>query len=389
MDSGDLLFPPGSIPISPVGRAKEMAAQGVDLYIKTYNLMGYDAFTPGEIDLSWGIDALKKLHKQTKFKFLLANLFERRTQKPVFQPYLIKEMGGIKIGLLGLISNRFSIDEPPEDKEKYLIGDPIEAATKIVAELKERRCLILIALAHMEESEQRKLAQAFPKIHLIVSGHVRNIRPEPLEVNDNQIMNAGTRGEYVGQMDFFVKEEKKEKILSSHFQLIALRDLYLDHYQAARLVEEFKMKLTEIKYLKQETVIQEAALESQDQPLSYAIPSFAGDESCLPCHPQQHQQWKRTSHSRAYQTLIKNNRTEDLTCLPCHTTGYGEVSDSGAILQNVQCEVCHGARGGHPESHEKSLPVNERECRMCHTPDKSPRFNFATYLQKIKCNVLK
>ena len=385
MDSGDLFFAPGSTPPSPVGRAKEMTARGVDLFIKTYNLMGYDAFTPGEIDLSWGIAALKELAKQAKFEFLLANLFERTTQKPVFRPYLIKEMAGIKIGLLGLISNRFPIDGPPGDKEKYLIGDPIEAATKVVAELKEKRCLILIALAHMEESEQRKLAQAFPKIHLIVSGHVRNIRREPLEVNDNQIMSAGTRGEYLGQMDFFVREEKKEKILSSHFQHIALRDLFPDHDQTAKLVEEFKMKLTEIKYLKQETVIQEAALERQDQPLSYALSSFAGDESCLPCHPQQHQQWKRTSHSRAYQTLIKNNRTEDLTCLPCHTTGYGEINDSAAILPNVQCEVCHGARGGHPESQEKSLRVNERECRMCHTPDKSPKFNFATYLQRVKC----
>jgi hypothetical protein len=241
----------------------------------------------------------------------------------------------------------------------------------------------------MEESEQRKLAQALPKIHLIISGHVRNIRPEPLEVNDNQIMSGGTRGEYLGQMDFFVKEGKKEKILSSHFQLIALPDLYRDHYQTAKLVEEFKMKLAEIKYLKQETVIQEAASARQDQPLAYAIPSFVGDEVCLPCHPQQHQQWKKTGHSRAYQTLVKNNRTEDLSCLPCHTTGYGEVSDSAAILQNVQCEACHGARGGHPESQEKSLRVNERECRICHTPDKSPKFNFATYLQRIKCTALK
>jgi len=116
-----------------------MTIKGIDLFIQTYNLMKCDAFTPGEIDLSWGVDALKRLQTQAKFPFLLANLLERRTQKPVFQPYLIKEMGGMKIGLFGLLSNRFPIDGPPEDKEKYLIEDPIEAATKMVAELKEKR----------------------------------------------------------------------------------------------------------------------------------------------------------------------------------------------------------------------------------------------------------
>ena len=118
------LLPPGSSPSSPVGRAKEMTSLMVDLFIKTYNLMGYDAFTPGEIDLSWGIDELQKISKRARFAFLLSNLLDKKTKEPVFTPFLIKETGGGKIGLFGLVSDRFSLPGPPGEKESFQIAEP-------------------------------------------------------------------------------------------------------------------------------------------------------------------------------------------------------------------------------------------------------------------------
>jgi len=69
--------------------------------------MGYDAFTPGEVDLSWGVAELKKMGKKAKFSILLANLQDLKTKKPVFRPYLIKEMGGIRWGFSGSFPTAF------------------------------------------------------------------------------------------------------------------------------------------------------------------------------------------------------------------------------------------------------------------------------------------
>jgi hypothetical protein len=357
----------------------------IDLFIKTYNLMGYDSLTPGEIDLSWGIAELKKISKQAKFTFLLANLLERQTQKPVFRPYLIKELGGIKIGLLGLISNRFPLEGPSGGREeKYQIAEPIEAARKIVTDLKKENCKGIIAMAHMEENEQRKIAEAFREVYFVVSGHTRSLKQQPVELNNAQILTAGTRGEYLGQMDFLLKEEKEKRLLS-RYQIVPLREYYQDHPQTAKLVDQYKMGLRHLLAKGSSNVVSEKTAPVQDQPLAYAISSFAGDEVCLSCHPQQHQQWKKTGHSRAYQTLVKDNRSEDLTCLPCHTSGYGEVTDSGAILQNVQCEACHGTRRGHPENQQKFPPVSEKQGLICHNPAKSPNFDYIPYLSKVRC----
>ena len=387
MDSGDLFFPPGAPPRFSDAKEKKKIELKTSLYINAYNQMGYDAFTPGEIDLSMGVEELKRASTQAKFPILLANLLDKRTKRPVFVPYLIKKTGGGKIGLFGLVSDRFSLAGPPGEKESFQITDPIETARKVVAEMKKNGCQIIIALAHMEDHEQKKLAQRFPEIHFIVSGHFRQFSPEPITVNKIEIIRAGTRGEYLGQMDFFIK--KKEKILSSHFILIPLRDVYPDHYQTAKLVEDFKMNLAKIKYLKRETVTQEAASAREDQPLAYAIRSFVGDEVCVSCHPQQHQQWKKTGHARAYQTLVRDKRESDHTCLPCHTTGFEEASGFANVLESVQCESCHEPRRGHPENGQKFPPVSEKQCLVCHNPAKSPNFDYVLYLSKIRCPPLR
>ena len=72
----------------------------------------------------------------------------------------VKEMGGMKIGFLGLVSNNFHLRQSTGDREKYYLAEPFEIAKKMVAELKAKGCDIIICVAHMEENEQKNLAQA-------------------------------------------------------------------------------------------------------------------------------------------------------------------------------------------------------------------------------------
>ena len=202
VDSGDLFFPPGSTPHSLSGKEREIFDPKIDLYIKAYNEMKYDGFTPGDTDLSLGVQELLKRSRQAQFPFLLANLIERQSKKPVFAPYRIKDAGGMKVGIFGLISNNFHLRQSTGDREKYYLAEPKEIAGKIVSQLKAKGCNIIICLAHMEENEQKNLAQALKGVHFILSGHVRTLKPETQEVNNVEILKAGTRGEYLGQVEF-------------------------------------------------------------------------------------------------------------------------------------------------------------------------------------------
>jgi hypothetical protein len=61
--------------------------------------------------------------------------------------------------------------------------------------------------------------------------------------------------------------------------------------------------------------------------------------------------WKKTSHSKAFEILPAKYRT-DADCLKCHTTGFGEPTGfttlaATANLAGTSCEACHGPGSEH------------------------------------------
>jgi hypothetical protein len=241
----------------------------------------------------------------------------------------------------------------------------------------------------MEEAEQKKLAEAFREVYFVVSGHTRTLKRQPVELNNAELLTAGTRGEYLGQMDFSLKEKPDETRLFSHYRIIALRDLYADHPQTAKLVDQFRAGSKPLYFAQSKSPAPGKDPWMQNRTYAYPVPNYMGDPSCLSCHQPQHENWKKTGHARAYQTLVREKRESDHTCLPCHTTGFGEVSGFADVLENVQCESCHGPRRGHVENGQKGSPVSEKQCLLCHIPAKSPNFDHAAYLTKVRCPVLR
>ena len=376
MDTGDLLFSPESVQ-NP--NAKQIGSLKADLYMKSYNLMGYNAFTPGELDLSFGVGDIIKMSQQANFPFLAANLINAKSNEPVFKPYVIKEIHGMKVGLFGLISNRFPLGGPPEEKGKFQITDPYEAAKKAVAALKKKKCRVVVALAHMEVDEQKTLANTVHGIHFIINGHMTHAQSTPLLISHTQIFIAGSRGEFMGQVDLFRERWR----LYSRYQLVPLKAEYNEKPELQAIVSEYK---TQFGQALQPTMLTEGPKGPIGSPTEMVVPpllSYVGGKVCENCHPREHQHWATTAHARAYQTLVNKNKTSDPFCLSCHTTGYGSPRHPDTQYENVQCEACHGPGEGHPDQWKDVADVEERQCHVCHTPTNSPDFNYDIFVQKI------
>lgn len=68
--------------------------------IDVMNVMGYDAAIPGNHDFDYGVEQLLALTKKANFPYICCN-FEHEGEL-VFDPWLIKEIGGLKIGFVGV-----------------------------------------------------------------------------------------------------------------------------------------------------------------------------------------------------------------------------------------------------------------------------------------------
>lgn len=136
---------------------------------------------------------------------------------------------------------------------------------------------------------------------------------------------------------------------------------------------------------------------------------YAGVKSCKKCHRKEYKSWKQTAMAEAFDILKSGQRAEmkkkagldpnkdyttDSTCLPCHTTGYGQPGGFVSLaktptMAGVSCESCHGAGKSYNKVMKRRGRIYKLEeitskgfiddstttCSNCHN-DKSPTRKF-------------
>ena len=158
VDSGDLV----------IGTAMSSVFRGTP-DVAAMSLIGYDAQALGNHDFDFGVEHLRELKKQASFPFLCASV--RPKQAGICEPFVIKEVGSLRIGLIGLLGRlTFPDSFDPNVVKELDYRDPIEAVKSAVASLKGRVDLI-VAVTHEETEEDLALAKAVPEIGVIIGGH--------------------------------------------------------------------------------------------------------------------------------------------------------------------------------------------------------------------------
>ncbi|MGB9630261.1 MAG: hypothetical protein ACPL6D_16525 [Thermodesulfobacteriota bacterium] len=196
-DSGDLLFKRYSNPI-PEGDLK-ILREKAQLIIESFNLMGYDAVGVGEDDLTLGKEFLIELSKKANFPFLSSNLLDAETKKPIFQPYLMKERNGLKIGIFSLISPEcFSGPTDPRLKG-MVIQNPTKVGREMIKELQTKADLIVL-LSHLGYSKDVEFAQANSDVRLIFGGHTGTHLLYAPVIHHTAIFQTAPKGMYAAKL---------------------------------------------------------------------------------------------------------------------------------------------------------------------------------------------
>src|SRR6185312_9402501 len=74
--------------------------------IAAWNALGIDVAVFGNHEFDFGPDVLKQRMAESKFTWICANVIDKTTGKPFADvaPYIIKDVGGIKVGIIGLLT---------------------------------------------------------------------------------------------------------------------------------------------------------------------------------------------------------------------------------------------------------------------------------------------
>ncbi len=176
------------------------------LILKSFNLMGYQAIGIGDDDLSLGKKFLLELSQASNVTFISSNLTDE-FGKPIFQRYVVKDVGGLKIGIFSLLAPEVFLGQSDPRKKGLIIQDPVETAQEMVRELGPQTDLIIL-LSHLSYPKDVDLAQKISGIHIIVGGHVGVNLSNPPVINDKIILQTSSRGMYAGRFDLTLLNNK-------------------------------------------------------------------------------------------------------------------------------------------------------------------------------------
>jgi 5'-nucleotidase/UDP-sugar diphosphatase len=126
--------------------------------------------------------------------------------KNFVKPYMVKQVGEIKVGLVGVV-NTDEINYSPEINA--ILSDPFEAAGQAAYKLRtEEGVDVVICLSHLGLMYDVAGLSQVPGIDIIVGAHTHDALFKPLEVNGKIIVQAGEFGHYLGELNVEIKEGK-------------------------------------------------------------------------------------------------------------------------------------------------------------------------------------
>jgi 2',3'-cyclic-nucleotide 2'-phosphodiesterase (5'-nucleotidase family) len=198
--------------------------------LKVAEAMNFDAFVLGNHEFNFGIEYLNKRIEQTTIPVLGANIYHYETKESAYKPYLIKNVGGVNIGVIGLTTPGSAVWDRPRVQGRLDFGDGTEAASRFVPEVLSKGAEVIIILAHSglesgssfttpgipEENFGRSVLETVPGINLYVFGHSHRVTDNLNVMGPDStivpVIQAGRWGSHLGEAHFKITRDANGQI---------------------------------------------------------------------------------------------------------------------------------------------------------------------------------
>ncbi|MCX6344998.1 MAG: multiheme c-type cytochrome [Armatimonadetes bacterium] len=336
--------------------------------------MKYDAVGVGGTDLAH----LDEFLKQTSANGLKVVDATRPETKSVL-PYLIKKVGGIKVGIISY-GRAYSREDAPADKGRFI------SAYK--AARKSSEVLILLdqgAIATQEwlQGEGSKLGTP----DIVIGGAANAKLTEEQIVGKTHIVPTSWMGKQIGVIDVEIASNGQ----------ITMKQQAIPIDSGVKEDDSIKKQITDF-VLKPIPLTAETLAATGASPIGstqFGKGAYYSPETCKDCHSDEYKQWSKTKHATAMNTLFDKNRTIP-GCLPCHSEEFRQTlkitRQPQTTPSGIECATCHASVLPHGESgpaKSSVRKVDHKLCLTCHNTERSPDYEAKTYMQKVLHTSLK
>src|SRR5699024_10725983 len=131
---------------------------------------------------------------------------------PVFKPYVIRELNGVPVAIIGQAFPYTPIANPRYFVPEWTFGIQDDNLQAMIDEARGKGAQVVVLLSHNGMDVDLKVASRVTGLDAILGGHTHDAVPTPTLVSNaggrTLVTNAGSNGKFLGVLDFDVKGGK-------------------------------------------------------------------------------------------------------------------------------------------------------------------------------------
>lgn len=204
------------------GSAEALYTQGQAL-VDVLNRFRIDAYAPGNWEFVYGTGRFLELFAGPKPKApwttIAANIYydgepyAAQTGKRVMPPFTVKEVGGLRVGIIGLTTRRGPqvVGLGVTKGFRFTNGDAeVPMFIKVLRE--EHKVDVVVMLSEQELANNIRLAEAHPGIDVVLSSDMHEVTRKPIVARTGTVLlEAGQDGTVMGELKLTVRDGKVHK----------------------------------------------------------------------------------------------------------------------------------------------------------------------------------
>ena len=270
-ENPNTIFTLGGDTVSPsVETRTYKGAQMID----AWNAVGIDFAVFGNHEFDIKTPDLLARMKESKFTWLGANVIDTKTGK-IFAdtpPFVVKEIGGIKIGIVGFLLPETKQTSSMEDS--LTVTDYCSLAKKLVKEMRKKAKVdAVIGLTHLSMTQDKELAKC-AQFDLILGGHEHSLLQSSSNGTPIFKMTADAREMGKFNLNF---DARTKQLVSLDWEIVPVTDKIADAPEFAPVFEKYRGLLEQLAVQVGATSVQLDALSHSNRQKETNIGNFVAE----------------------------------------------------------------------------------------------------------------
>jgi len=203
--------------------------------------LGYEVVNVGERDIRMGYDDFRRRTEDAPFRFVSANIVDKETKKPVFEPRAVVELEQegverkVRVGVTGVARYNPAFLKRGPEGSSMIIAHHVEAVRAQVKALEDEGVDFVVVLVALPMTDAKRIAEEVPGIDYVFGAYGGMYKQE--DIGPTSVVYCGNRGQRIAEARVVVKGESEAVVDHDTIRMHFLTREYPDSNEMVRFLE--------------------------------------------------------------------------------------------------------------------------------------------------------